>query len=172
MSVELRFQSRKHGFPCQYVSVCHTLCECELKQQGTRARTPRPDLPCPQWRASTPCQKIGLFPHSFHRRFWGADTKEKKGSLRCFSAGANYEGVFKRNRCSAIFRFFFGVVSSVVLHFLRITSDVVDPSTGQRSRSVPPGQLVRRMMRHMNLSMFCAAVSFEDPLVYARHFKF
>ncbi len=76
-----------------------------------------------------------------------------------------YEGVFKRNRCSALFRIFFEVVSSVVLHFLRITSDLVDPSTCQRSRSVLPGQLVRQMMRHTNLSWFCAAVSFEDPLV-------
>ena len=42
--------------------------------------------------------------------------------------------------------FFFGAVSSVVLHFLRIASDLVDPSICQRSRSVLPGQLVRQMM--------------------------
>ncbi len=61
---------------------------------------------------------------------------------------------------------FFGAVSSIVLHFLRIASDLVNPSTCQRSRSVLPGQLVWQMMRHANLSWFCAAVSFEDPLVH------
>ncbi len=58
---------------------------------------------------------------------------------------------------------FFGAVSSVLL---RIASDLVDPSTCQRSRSVLPGQLVWRMMRHANVSWFCAAVSFEDPFVH------
>ncbi len=61
---------------------------------------------------------------------------------------------------------FFGFFSERFLHFLRIESDLVVPSTCQRLRSVPSGQLVRRMMRHANPCWFCAAVSFEDPLVY------
>ena len=55
-------------------------------------------------------------------------------------------GSSKETAAVQFFGGFFGAISSVVLHFLRIPCDLVDPSTCQRSRSVPPGQLVWRMM--------------------------
>ena len=73
-----------------------------------------------------------------------------------------YEGVFKRNRCRVFFRSDFFCCSS----FPEDRKWSGRSKHMPKSRSVLPGQLVWRMMWHANLKWFCAAVSFEDPLVY------